>query len=116
MQLWNIWKKLRKLGVNIALDDFGTGYSNLINIGNLRPNIVKVDRSFTIKALNNAYEREIMMHVIRMVHSIGLNLVVEGIETQEELIKITAMNPDYIQGYYYSKPCPAQDFSDKYLV
>ena len=112
----NVWRKLRKLGVNIALDDFGTGYSNLINIGNLKPNIVKVDRSFTMKALNNDYEREIMMHVIRMVHSIGLNLVVEGIETQEELIKITAMNPDYIQGYYYSKPCPEPDFSAKYLV
>lgn len=112
----NVWKKLRMLGVNIALDDFGTGYSNLINIGNLKPNIVKVDRSFTLKALSNDYEREIMMHVIRMVHSIGLNLVVEGIETQEELIKITAMNPDYIQGYYYSKPCPEQDFSEKYLV
>ena len=112
----NVWKKLRKLGVNIALDDFGTGYSNLINIGNLKPNLVKVDRSFTLKALNNDYERAIMLHVIRMVHSIGLNLVVEGIETQEELIKITAMNPDFIQGYYYSKPCPAQDFSEKYLT
>ena len=111
----NVWKKLRKLGVNIALDDFGTGYSNLINIGNLKPNLVKVDRSFTLKALNNDYEREIMLHVIRMVHSIGLNLVVEGIETKEELIQITAMNPDFIQGYYYSKPCPAQDFSEKYL-
>ena len=112
----SVWRKLRKLGVNIALDDFGTGYSNLINIGNLKPNIVKVDRSFTLKALNNAYEREIMLHVIRMVHSIGLNLVVEGIETKEELIQITAMNPDFIQGYYYSKPCPAQDFSEKYLI
>lgn len=112
----SVWQKLRSLGVTIALDDFGTGYSNLINIGNLKPNIVKVDRSFTMKALTNDYEREIMLHVIRMVHSIGLDLVVEGIETYEELVKITAMNPDYIQGFYYSKPCPEKDFRDKYLT
>lgn len=46
----SVWQKLRVLGVNIALDDFGTGYSNLINIGDLRPNIVKIDRSFTLKS------------------------------------------------------------------
>ncbi len=112
----SVWKKLRAAGVNIALDDFGTGYSNLINISNLRPNIVKVDRSFTLKALNNSYEREIMLHIIKMVHSIGLNLIVEGIETHDELVKITEMNPDFIQGYYYSRPCPEQDFSEKYLA
>ncbi len=112
----SVWKKLRAAGVNIALDDFGTGYSNLINISNLRPNIVKVDRSFTLKALNNSYEREIMLHIIKMVHSIGLNLIVEGIETKDELVRITEMNPDFIQGYYYSKPCPEKDFSEKYLA
>lgn len=111
----NVWKKLRELGVSIALDDFGTGYSNLINIGNLKPNIVKIDRSFTLKALNNEYEHELLIHIIRMVHSIGLNLVVEGIETNDELQRITALNPDFIQGYYYSKPCPEGEFSEKYL-
>ncbi len=110
----SVWKKLRALGVNIALDDFGTGYSNLLNIGNLRPNIVKIDRSFTMKALQNKYEYELLLHVIKMVHSIGLNLVVEGIESHMELMQITAMNPDYIQGYYYSKPCPGDEFIRKY--
>ncbi|MCH5337781.1 MAG: GGDEF and EAL domain-containing protein [Acetatifactor sp.] len=110
----SVWQKLRALGVNIALDDFGTGYSNLINIGNLRPNIVKIDRGFTIKALHNKYEYELLLHVIKMVHSIGLNLVVEGIESRMELMQITAMNPDYIQGYYYSKPCPKEEFIRKY--
>lgn len=111
----NVWRKLREIGVRIALDDFGTGYSNLINIGNLKPNIVKIDRSFTLKALNHEYEHELLIHIIRMVHSIGLNLVVEGIETYDELSRITALNPDYIQGYYYSKPCPESEFAQKYL-
>ena len=110
----NIWQKLRNLGVNIALDDFGTGYSNLLNIGHLKPNIVKIDRGFTVKALQNAYEYELLIHVIKMVHSIGLYLVVEGIENPMELKQITAMNPDYIQGYYYSRPCPGDEFIRKY--
>ena len=110
----SVWNKLRDAGVNIALDDFGTGYSNLINIASLRPNIVKIDRGFTIKALHNAYEYELLIHIIKMVHSIGLNLVVEGIENRDELMQIAAMNPDYIQGYYYSKPCPVGEFLRKY--
>ncbi len=112
----NVWKKLKKLGVSIALDDFGTGYSNLINIGNLRPNIIKIDRSFTVKALRNDYEHELLIHIIKMVHRIGLNLVVEGIETHDELERINELNPDYIQGFYYSKPCPAEEFTQKYLA
>ena len=110
----NVWRKLRDLGVNIALDDFGTGYSNLINIGSLKPNIVKIDRDFTSKALHSSYEYEILIHVIKMVHSIGLNLVIEGIESRMELMQIAAMNPDYIQGYYYSRPCPGDEFIRKY--
>jgi len=110
----NVWKKLKNIGVNIALDDFGTGYSNLINIGNLRPDIVKLDRSFTLKALENEYEFALLIHIIHMVHSIGLNLVVEGIETLDDLLRIAELNPDYIQGYYYSTPCPYQAFLEKY--
>lgn len=112
----NVWRKLKKLGVNIALDDFGTGYSNLINIGNLRPNIVKIDRSFTVKSLKNDYEFELLVHIIRMVHSIGLHLVVEGIETPEELRQISELSPDYIQGFYYSMPCPQDEFFRKYSI
>lgn len=112
----SVWQKLKNIGVNVALDDFGTGYSNLINIGNLRPNIVKIDRSFTVKALKNEYEFELLIHIIRMVHSIGLNLVVEGIETLEELQRITKLNPDFIQGFYYSMPCPLNIFLQKYNI
>ena len=98
------------------MDDFGTGYSNLINIGNLRPNIIKIDRSFTVKALRNDYEHELLIHIIKMVHRIGLNLVVEGIETHDELERINELHPDYIQGFYYSKPCPAEEFVQKYVT
>lgn len=112
----NVWHKLKNAGIQIAIDDFGTGYSNLQNISDLRPNIVKVDRNFTLKSLRNDYERQLMIHIIHMVHSIGLRLVVEGIETTEELSQITSLDPDYIQGYYYSRPCPQKEFYQKFIV
>lgn len=110
----SVWSKLKGIGVGIALDDFGKGYSNLTNIGNLRPSIIKIDRSFTLKALENSYEFDLLLHIIKMVHNLGLGLVVEGIETSDELARITLLEPDYIQGYYYSKPCTQNEFMQKY--
>ena len=110
-----LWDKLKEYGVYIALDDFGTGYSNLQNIGNMAPHIVKLDRSFTLKALQHDYENQLMLCVIRMVHSIGLKICVEGVETKDELARIRALGPDYIQGYYYGKPCPREEFLKEFI-
>jgi len=98
------WDRLGNDGFIIAIDDFGTGYSNLHNIVELHPDIVKIDRSFTIKALHNDYEALLMKYIVSMVHSIDVNIVIEGIETKDELDKINQFGPDFIQGYFYSKP------------
>lgn len=112
----NVWRKLKQYGVLIAIDDFGTGYSNLMNISNLRPDILKIDREFTGKALNNHYERDLLVHIIEMVHSLGIREVVEGVENQEELERIVSLGPDYVQGYYYSRPCPIHEFMSRFIV
>lgn len=109
-QMHKVWKNLHQHGVTIALDDFGTGYSNLMNISEVSPNVVKLDRGFTVKALNNEFERDLMQNIIQLVHSLGLKICVEGIETEEELSKIAELGPDYIQGYYYGRPSPAEGF------
>ncbi len=111
----NLWKKLKDYGVQMALDDFGTGYSNLINLSQMQPDILKIDREFTFKALTSDYEHQLLKQIIEMVHSLNIEEVVEGIEEKDELDRITAMGPDYIQGYYYSKPCPIDDFMDKFI-
>lgn len=110
-----MWEHLKKFGISIAIDDFGTGYSNLQSIGNLAPNIVKLDRGFTVKALNNDYENRIMRYVIDMVHSIQLKICVEGIETELELAQLRGLGPDYIQGFYFGKPCTEAEFLEKYV-
>lgn len=106
----NVWSKFKNEGVSVAIDDFGTGYSNLINIGDMMPHIVKIDRSFTLRALNNEYENALLRHIVDMVHNLEIEIVVEGIETQEELMRINDMHPDYIQGYFYSCPVPGAQF------
>lgn len=106
----NFCEGLRKNGIPLALDDFGTGYSNFHYLYNLNPNTIKIDRSFTLKALKSDYEYNLLQHMVDMTHSIELKLCIEGIETEQELERISEMGPDYIQGYYFGKPCPLQDF------
>ena len=110
-----VWDNLKRFGINIAIDDFGTGYSNLQSISRFSPDIVKLDWGFTVKALNNPFGRQLMLHVIHLVHSINLKICVEGVETEEELEQLRAMNPDYIQGYFFSRPVPREEFINKYL-
>ena len=111
-----VWDSLKKIGILIALDDFGTGYSNLSSISNFSPDYVKLDRGFTVKALKNSYENTLMKHIIDLAHSVKLKIVIEGVETVEELDRLSVMEPDYVQGYYYSKPCSSDEFWDRYGV
>ena len=105
-----LWEQLKDRGVLIAIDDFGTGYSNLQSIGNMMPDIIKLDRGFTVKALNNNYEHQLMNQIIQLIHSVDLKVCVEGVETMEELTEIERLSADCIQGYYYGKPCEKQAF------
>lgn len=114
VQVQKIWNNLRQYGVAIALDDFGTGYSNFMNISHMTPTVVKLDRGFTLKALTNEFERKLMGNIIQLVHGLGLKVCVEGVETEEDLNSIRALGPDYIQGYYYGKPCPEDEFFEKF--
>lgn len=110
-----LWDGLKKNGVLVILDDFGTGYSNLHCLGDLRPNYIKIDRSFTLKALNNQYEHDLMTQIITMTHKLNLTICVEGIETEDEFAKISELDPDYIQGFLFGKPQPAEEFYENLI-
>lgn len=106
---------LKDNGIPLALDDFGTGYSNFHYLYNLSPDTIKIDRSFTLKALNSSYEYGLLRHMVEMTHSIKLKLCIEGIETKDELDKICEINPDYIQGFYFGRPSPLGTFMKEYV-
>ena len=110
-----LWNGLKDNGVQVILDDFGTGYSNLHCLGDLRPNYIKIDRSFTLKALSNEYEHELMKQIIDMTHRLNLTICIEGIERPEELSDLRGMGADYIQGYLFGKPYSEEEFEKRFI-
>lgn len=111
----HLWRKLKDNGVYVILDDFGTGYSNLHCLSDLQPNYIKIDRTFTLKALRNKYDYKLMTYIIDMAHSLGLKLCIEGVETSDDLRQLRQSGADYIQGYLFGKPYPAVEFEKRYV-
>lgn len=111
----NFLKKLKQAGLQLALDDFGTGYSNFHYLSELHPDIVKIDRGFTSKAITDKKEYYLLNQFSNMIHNLGLKLCIEGIETEDELQKMKLLKPDYCQGFYWGQPCLYDEFR-KYFV
>lgn len=111
----SLWSKLRAQGILLALDDFGTGYSNFHYLYNLSPNIIKIDRSFTLQALTNTYDYNLLSLMSSMAHELNLKLCIEGIETEAELERIAGLHSDYSQGYYWGRPCPLSQFLETFF-
>lgn len=111
-----LFRDLKARNIDLALDDFGTGYSNMRYLKEIDFKTVKIDRSFVVQALRNEYDYNIISHIIDMVHSLGSVVCMEGIEEKEELSKMMAAKPDMIQGYYFGKPAPAEQFEKDFLM
>ena len=111
-----LFRDLKARNIDLALDDFGTGYSNMRYLKEIDFKTVKIDRSFVVQALQNEYDYNIISHIIDMVHSLGSVVCMEGIEEKEELSKMMAAKPDMIQGYYFGKPAPAEQFEKDFLM
>jgi EAL domain-containing protein (putative c-di-GMP-specific phosphodiesterase class I) len=101
-------ERLKKLGVRIAIDDFGTGYSSLSYLHRLPIDVLKIDRSF-IENLNQPDGTgPIVEAVLSMAHTLGLRVVAEGVETAQQLDTLHQRGCDLIQGYFFSRPVPAE--------
>ncbi|MCM1257842.1 MAG: EAL domain-containing protein [Roseburia sp.] len=101
---------LLNYGVSFSLDDFGTGQSNLNYIVEMPVSIVKFDRSMTQAYFENDKARYVMDAAMHMIHGMKLEIVSEGIETKEACETMERLNIGYIQGYYFSKPLPKDEF------
>lgn len=105
-------KKLMNFGVRFSLDDFGTGQSNLNYIMEMPVDIVKFDRDMTNAYFENGKAKYIMNAAMNMIHGMNLHIVSEGIETMEQFSVMEKLGINYIQGFYFSKPLPEQEFVD----
>ncbi|WP_138437491.1 putative bifunctional diguanylate cyclase/phosphodiesterase [Marinobacter shengliensis] len=108
-------ERLKNAGVHISIDDFGTGYSSLLYLRKLPVCSLKIDRSFLHHAMENSSDMAIMQAIITVGHSLGLSVVVEGVETSEQDNLVKTLSCDLAQGYLYARPMPA-DSMPAYLV
>ncbi|MDR4508241.1 MAG: EAL domain-containing protein [Candidatus Brocadiaceae bacterium] len=107
-----ILHKLKTMGASISIDDFGTGYSSLSYLQGFPIHTVKIDQSF-IRDMNKSREsKSIVIAIVAMVHSLGLKVVAEGVEDEEQLAFLRSINCDAIQGYLFSQPIPAVKFGN----
>lgn len=102
-------RNLSKEGISFSVDDYGTGYSNISRIMSLPFRIIKLDKSLADK-VDDSRMKVLLRNTIRMLKEIGMEIVVEGVETKDALQQFTELECDYIQGYYFSKPLPEQEF------
>ena len=98
---------LRALGLQLSIDDFGTGYSSLCYLPRLPVDTLKIDRSFVSRMNESHEDAEIVKMIVTLSHQLNLDVVAEGIETIDQMQQLQALNCDYAQGYFFSKPVPS---------
>ena len=111
-----ILARIKELGVRIALDDFGTGYSSLSHIRELPFDVIKVDQSFVKNLAEDTYSKSFIKMVSDLADAIGVSICVEGIETKKQYRVLEGMKVRMIQGYYFDKPLPQEEFEKKYVI
>lgn len=103
----SILEKLNGMGIAVSMDDFGTGYSSLSYLNDMNVNELKIDRSFIFDIDINHKNKTISHAIILLAKQLGLRVTAEGVETKEQLEILSEMKCDIAQGYYFSKPVPA---------
>ena len=100
---------LRRAGVEISVDDFGTGYCSLSYLARLPVDVLKIDRSFVMRMRDAGYPRNIVAMIVSLAHTLGLKVIAEGVEDDEQVRLLRDLGCDQIQGYLVSRPIPAEE-------
>jgi EAL domain-containing protein (putative c-di-GMP-specific phosphodiesterase class I) len=99
---------MKRLGVRLSIDDFGTGYSSLSYLRRFPMDTLKIDRSFVQNLPSNPENLEIVRTIMSLARSLGMDVVAEGAETADEIEQLKALECDFGQGYFFSKPVDSE--------
>lgn len=108
----SVIKKLKDYGIRVLMDDYGVGYSQIQNLKNIPFDAIKIDKSFADVMLTDEKTNSIMKFLVELGHVNDLEVIVEGVEKQEQIDALAKMDVDTIQGYYYSKPLAFKDYEE----
>ncbi|HEX8989744.1 MAG TPA: EAL domain-containing protein [Rhodocyclaceae bacterium] len=108
-------RELKSIGLHIEIDDFGTGYSSLAYLKRFPVDALKIDRTFTRDMTENPDDAAIVTGIIALAHSLRLEVVAEGVETQQQRDFLMLLGCNTMQGYYLSEPLPAEEFAARML-
>jgi len=114
-QCAKVLHELSDLGVTLSLDDFGTGYSSLQHLKVFPINALKIDREFVAKVGQDARDDQLVAAMISVAKILNLTVIAEGVETAEQAAFCRVNGCDILQGYYFSRPIPAQEFETRFL-
>ena len=104
--------ELKELDVRLVLDDFGTGYSSLSHLRRFPLDTLKIDRSFVMPMISDARDQELVRIIIRLAHTLGMDVVAEGVETAAHATSLRGLGCEYAQGFLYTAPLPAAAAGD----
>lgn len=109
-----ILKELNETGIRLSIDDFGTGYSSLAHLRRLPVETIKIDKSFVMGMSASEEDATIVRSTIDLAHNLSMQVIAEGVETKEHWDSLKRLGCDAAQGYYVSRPIPAQEFNNWY--
>lgn len=115
MEVRSIAKILHSMGFSISMDDFGTQYSNMAVLTQFDFDTVKIDRSMILNIVNDVKNRTILKHTVAMLKELGMEIVIEGVETEDQVKVLAELGCDIVQGFYFGKPEAEEKFYELYM-
>lgn len=115
MEVRNIANSLHMMGFSISMDDFGTQYSNMAVLTQFDFDTVKIDRSMILNIVNDQKNRVILKHTVAMLKELGMDIIIEGVETEEQVAVLAELGCDIVQGFFFGRPEPEEKFYELFM-
>lgn len=106
--------ELKKIGIRLSMDDFGSGYSSLNMLKDIPFDVIKIDRGFFSESVTSEASLYILQKIVELAYGLGMQIICEGVETGEQVVILRSIGCIYVQGYYYSKPIPSDEYYLRY--